>query len=579
LTAVRKTKVSSPSATVTVTTVPSAPTGVTATAVSSTAVDVAWAASAGATSYDVLRATGDNAAVKVGTYVAPVGGGLVPMPGWSDTTVSASTRYTYTVVARNAAGSSTASAGATVTTPAPPAPKPTPSVSVTSSLNPARYGDHVVFTVQVSSTVNGTAVPTGAVQLRLLGGLVSSVLDASGRATFDWIFNQSNDIVVTAAYLGDARFNAANGSTTQSVLAAPVFAPYLDFSPSTSADAVVAPDVNGDGRPEAVLVTSGYDGLVHGPALLVHDFVPGDPQPVVTHVAAGTVPGDTGVAAAGDLDRDGFGDVVVGTQAGVRVFRGGAAGLQPSTLASTSGDVRDLDLADVSGDGLPDLVVSVKGATAAYVAVLRGLGDGSFGPEDRASLPHTGTALVSVADLTGDAVGDVVAVWPDRTVEVLVDFSLPDGNWDTHDVGTLPGTSAAYDVAAGDVTGDGLADVVVIAGGVAPSAQLYLVPGSGSGRLGPGYALTVLDRPQALAVADADGDGRRDVVLAHGAMMKVGVLRQTNDGKLAPEQTFTLPYAATYGPSAIAVADVTGNALPDVLVASDENGLARLQGW
>ena len=581
VTALRKTKVSAPSAIVTVTTVPQAPTGVTATATSPTSVQVGWASTAGATSYDVLRATGNDPAAKVGGYVAPVGGGQVPMPGWTDTTVSASTAYTYTVVARNASGASASSAGATVTTPAPPAPKLTPAVSVTSSLNPARYGDRVVFTVQVSSTVNGTAVPTGAVQLRLLGGTVNSVLDSTGQATFDWIFNQSNSIVVTAAYQGDTRFDAANGSVTQSVQAAPVFAPYQDFSQLTSADAVVASDVNGDGRTEAVLVTSAYDdGLVHGPALLVHDFVPGDPQPVVARVAAGTVFGDSGVAAAGDLDLDGFGDVVVGTQTGVRVFHGSASGLQPATLVSTSGDVRDVEVADVSGDGRPDLVVSVKGPLGAYVSVLPGVDDGGFGPEDQASVSQTaGTALVTTADLTGDGVAEIVAVWPGRVVEVLVDFSLPDGNWDTRDIGNLPGSSNPNDVAAGDVTGDGLADVVVTAGGVAPSSQLYVVPGEGGGRIGPGYALTVLDRPQALAVADADGDGRRDVVVAHGGMMKLGVLRQTNDGKLAPARTFTLPYAATYAPSAVAVADVTGNALPDLLVASDENGLARLQGW
>ena len=580
VTALRKTKVSAPSSTVTVTTVPPAPTGVTATATSPTSVEVAWASTAGATSFDILRATGTNAAVKVGTYTVPVGGGLVPMPGWTDTSVSAATRYTYSVVARNASGASAPSAGATVTTPALPAPKLTASVSVASSLNPARFGDRVVFTVQVSSTVNGTAVPTGTVQLRLLGQTVDSVLDSAGQATFDWVFDQSNDIVVTAAYQGDTRFEAANGSVAQSVRAAPVFAPYQDFSQLTSADAVVASDVNGDGRPEAVLVTSAYDGLAHGPALLVHDFVPGDPQPVVAHVAAGTVFGDSGVAAAGDLDLDGFGDVVVATQAGVRVFHGSASGLQPSTLVGTSGDVRDLDVADVSGDARPDLVVSVKGATGAYVAVLPGLTEGGFGPEDRASVEHpTGTALVSTADLTGDGAAEIVAVWPGRVVEVLVDFSLPAGNWDTRDIGNLPGGSAPNDVAVGDVTGDGLADVVVTAGGVAPSSQLYVVPGQGAGRVGPGYALTLLDRPQAIAVADADGDGRRDVVVAHGGMMKLGVLRQTNDGRLAPARTFTLPYAATYAPSALAVADVTGSALPDVLVASDENGLARLQGW
>ncbi|HET9945387.1 MAG TPA: fibronectin type III domain-containing protein, partial [Actinomycetes bacterium] len=86
--AVRKTKVSAPSSSIDVTTVPPAPTGLTAEARSTTEVAVVWSTTPGASSYDVYRSTGGAAAVKVFTYVAPVGGGQVPAPGWTDTTVS-----------------------------------------------------------------------------------------------------------------------------------------------------------------------------------------------------------------------------------------------------------------------------------------------------------------------------------------------------------------------------------------------------------------------------------------------------------------------------------------------------------
>src|SRR4029079_283636 len=141
--AVRKTKVSAPSASISVTTVPPAPTGLTAEARSTTEVELAWSSAPGASSYHLYRSTGGGAATKVFTYVAPVGGGQVPAPGWTDTTVSPSTTYTYTVRAVNTSGTSTPSSAATVTTPAPPPPpaKETPTASVTSSLNPAKHGD------------------------------------------------------------------------------------------------------------------------------------------------------------------------------------------------------------------------------------------------------------------------------------------------------------------------------------------------------------------------------------------------------------------------------------------------------
>ena len=88
---------------------PSAPTNVTATAVSSVRVDLSWSAStdnAGVTGYEVYRG---------GALLATVGS----VTSYSDVTVSALTAYSYTVKARDAAGNvSGASNTASVTTPA-----------------------------------------------------------------------------------------------------------------------------------------------------------------------------------------------------------------------------------------------------------------------------------------------------------------------------------------------------------------------------------------------------------------------------------------------------------------------------
>ena len=93
------------------TTAPTAPTNLAAKATSPTSVDLSWTAAT------------DDVGVKV--YNVLRGGALVgtsTSTSFSDTTLVASTAYTYTVVALDAAGNaSPASAGASVTTP-PPAP-------------------------------------------------------------------------------------------------------------------------------------------------------------------------------------------------------------------------------------------------------------------------------------------------------------------------------------------------------------------------------------------------------------------------------------------------------------------------
>ena len=87
---------------------PAAPTGVTATAASATQINVAWTASAGATSYTILRSTTSG-----GPYSSV---GTSTTTSFSDTTASCNTTYFYVVTASNGTCSSGNSAQASATT-------------------------------------------------------------------------------------------------------------------------------------------------------------------------------------------------------------------------------------------------------------------------------------------------------------------------------------------------------------------------------------------------------------------------------------------------------------------------------
>jgi fibronectin type 3 domain-containing protein len=88
---------------------PAAPTGLTATAASSSQIDLSWTASAGATSYNVKRAT-----VSGGPYTTIATG--VTGTSYSNTGLSAGTTYYYVVSAVNAGGESANSAEASAAT-------------------------------------------------------------------------------------------------------------------------------------------------------------------------------------------------------------------------------------------------------------------------------------------------------------------------------------------------------------------------------------------------------------------------------------------------------------------------------
>jgi hypothetical protein len=90
-------------------TAPAAPAGLTATAVSSSQINLAWTASSGATSYNVKRAT-----VSGGPYSTIATG--VTTTSYSNTGLSASTTYYYVVSAVNSSGESANSSQASATT-------------------------------------------------------------------------------------------------------------------------------------------------------------------------------------------------------------------------------------------------------------------------------------------------------------------------------------------------------------------------------------------------------------------------------------------------------------------------------
>jgi hypothetical protein len=91
--------------------VPAAPTGLTATAVSTTEIDLSWTAPWGSvTSYNVYRGTAQG-----GESTTPVATGLTSI-SFADTSLSEGTKYWYTVTAVNSVGQSLPSSEASATT-------------------------------------------------------------------------------------------------------------------------------------------------------------------------------------------------------------------------------------------------------------------------------------------------------------------------------------------------------------------------------------------------------------------------------------------------------------------------------
>jgi hypothetical protein len=116
----------------------------------------------------------------------------------------------------------------------------------------------------------------------------------------------------------------------------------------------------------------------------------------------------------GDLNADGFLDVVTSSQQSVRVALGNVTGFGSPAVYPELGEPfvnwRNVAIADITLDGHPDLV-SDSGSIA------RGLGDGTFAAADR--LAYEGSH-VHVADFTRDGLPDIIIATTDGAAEVIV---------------------------------------------------------------------------------------------------------------------------------------------------------------
>ena len=92
--------------------------------------------------------------------------------------------------------------------------------------------------------------------------------------------------------------------------------------------------------------------------------------------------------------------------------------------------------------------------------------------------------------------------------------------------------------------------------------------GNGDGTFQPHRSYAVGSEPDAVAVADLNGDGIPDIIVVSQPhcydQVTVSVLLGNGDGTFQPQQT----YPVGPGPDAVAVADLTGDGIPDIVTAN-----------
>ena len=273
----------------------------------------------------------------------------------------------------------------------------------------------------------------------------------------------------------------------------------------TTAPNFAAGDVNGDDLPD---ILSASTVLLPGGVSFRHNLQtllsipPEEDYGLEGHVDFTMSAGSSRVAL-GDLDRDGYLDVVTASLSDlVNVRLGTGPGtFGPSTTLAQSLAAWQVDLGDFNRDGILDLVtVRTSLGPPETVSIMLGVGDGTFGARTDFAIP--GPADVAIADMNRDSKLDLVVARP-QAGQVTVMTGNGDGTFTAQVGGTIPW---AYDLDVVDVDRDGILDVVAAGGG------FYYLHGNGDGTLANSVTIpTGVYHLQALCVDDINRDGRPDV--------------------------------------------------------------------
>jgi hypothetical protein len=209
---------------------------------------------------------------------------------------------------------------------------------------------------------------------------------------------------------------------------------------------------------------------------------------------------------------------------------------------------------DFNGDGKIDIVTANQGSN--NLSLLLGHGNGTFGAPIKIPLGKSPAALLAV-DLRGDGKLDLVtANKDDNSISVM----LGNGNGTFQPAVTYSAGTGPVALAFGDFNGDHDVDLAIADNG---ANTVTILLGDGKGHFTPGETVTVGTHPTSVAVADFNHDGLADIATVTGGFGYLDVNLNQGNGTFAAPVNYTTGFCA----NSVVVGDFNHDGQPDLAVA------------
>lgn len=326
--------------------------------------------------------------------------------------------------------------------------------------------------------------------------------------------------------------------------------------------------------------------------------------------------------ALGDINGDGYADLAVGGEqyaggnynGAMWIYFGSSNGI-PNQSALVSAQYAGLSasdyyggavaMGDINGDGYQDVVVgarersSQKGEIYAYLGSASGLSTTTANTKLGTGSERLGSSL-TIADVNNDGLADIIVGAPTASpISLAYVFHGTASGFNTTAAVTITGEAAdrfGDGVFTGDFNNDGYIDIAVQAGdhnaGLATQGKVYFFPGSATGfssftassatHLNFAGELTASKLGRSIRITDANGDGFTDLLFSayqpasipgkvYSLPGSASGFTSANAGTITRQIT-GITNADGFGVS-MAIKDINADGFPDLVVgAYNRNG-------